>query len=579
MSDLNYAWAKLIIEELVRLRIERFVLSPGARCTPLTVAVAKNRRAKSLLHYDERGAAFFALGYARVKNVPTVLICTSGSAVANYFPAIVEASQDHIPLLLLTADRPPELLDSGANQSIEQYRFFGDYTRAFFQLPCPDKSIQPEYVLSTIDQAVYRCLASVPGPVQVNCHFREPLLQQGQEDALRSYLSPVISWEKSIKPYTSYSQSFSSLSKEALCSLAKIFQEASNGIVLLGRLRSCEERGELLSFLKLLSWPVFADIISGMRLSHHCLEVVPYYDQLLVCSEDFPRPDVVLHFGGQMTSKRLLNFLKKVRPKNYVVVKGHPFRHDPEHIVTERIEADIVTFCRSISPFIERKTNKHIYLLQKKSSLIESVIEERSEKEFGEIALVRSLAKEIPEKHGLFLASSLAIRHMDMFTSPLKQLRIEANRGVSGIDGIIAAATGFALALGAPVTLLIGDLAFLHDLNSLALLNQAKEALTIIVVNNNGGGIFNHLPIADDEEVFETFFKTPHHMSFSAAAELFSLDYKRVEGRESFLQGYEQALCSGNHFILEVFSNSDCNALQHKSIQSGIRECLKVESL
>ena len=203
-SSLNALWAQLIVQELLRNQINQFVLSPGSRCTPLTAAVAAEKQAAALMHFDERGAAYFALGYARASGRPAVLVCTSGTAAANYYPAVVEASMDMLPLILLTADRPPELLASGANQTIEQVNLYGNYVRFHFELPCPDELVAPESILTLVDQAVYRATRSPAGPVHINCMFREPLAPSPLPKDFSPYLAGAQRWLNNNKPFTAY---------------------------------------------------------------------------------------------------------------------------------------------------------------------------------------------------------------------------------------------------------------------------------------------------------------------------------------------------------------------------------------
>jgi len=562
-KNLNHLWGTLVIEELIRQGVNTFSLSPGSRCTPLSTAVALHDEAEAQMHFDERGAAFFALGYARATGKPAAVICTSGTAVANFFPAVVEASLDGVPLIVLTADRPPELLHAGANQAIDQKKIFGGYVREFFELPCPDTAIAPEVVLTTVDQVVYRACRSPKGPVHLNCQYREPLDPGSDVRDYSEYMESVRVWEKAERPYTHY------IAPQAQCpqieDVGRMLSGVWKGLIVVGQLDSEEEENAVVALAEKLQWPLFPDIASGLRLGVKSECVVPFYDKLLeIC--DLPVPDMVLQIGGQITSKRLLQYLKRVHPRHYLVVKNHPLRHDPEHLVIERIEAEIAPFCWRLTACVDPSPSDLLKESLSISQEIEAVVTHFSqEKNLSEIAVAHQLGKEIPNGHGLFLASSLAIRQMDMFASIKGSTRnpVAANRGASGIDGTIASASGYAQGLDKPVTLLIGDLAFLHDLNSLSYLHTLPAPVFIIVVNNRGGGLFSFLPISQEKRIFTEYFETPHNFTFSSAAQLFQIPYKKAE---NFVEDYRHIVKRDEPAILEVVSNCADNIQDHKTL-------------
>ncbi len=305
--NINALWAGLLVEELLRNGVDAFVISPGSRSTPLTVAAASEARAKKFVHFDERGAGYFALGYARAQRRPVALICTSGTAVANYYPAIVEAAMAQVPLIVLTADRPPELLDTGANQAIDQTRFFGAYARWSAALPCPEATVAPEVVLTTVDQAVFRATHGQAGPVHINCSFREPLAPVKSDEVFGAYLKSLNTWMAGTAPYTTHADSEVKLSADAQRDLLKKLHQAERGLLVVGQLTSPPEVGAVLKLAKALRWPVFADIASGLRMDDTAGVVVHWLD-LALASKHAPevlRPDIVLQVGGAVTSKRL----------------------------------------------------------------------------------------------------------------------------------------------------------------------------------------------------------------------------------------------------------------------------------
>ncbi|MDO8749042.1 MAG: 2-succinyl-5-enolpyruvyl-6-hydroxy-3-cyclohexene-1-carboxylic-acid synthase [Candidatus Omnitrophota bacterium] len=580
-KNINHLWGKLIIEELIRLGVEHFCIAPGSRSGPLVVAVAENRRAKSFIHFDERGLAYYALGYAASSGKPACLIATSGTAVANFFPAIIEASKKKLPLIILTADRPPELRNTGANQTIDQVKIFGDYARFFFDLPCPTKEIPLETVVTTIDQAVYRARANFPGPVHINCMFREPLAPIPEKGFTPGNLKPLSRWLKNSLPWTRYTFYEKSLSSEELKNLAQELSAIKRGIIAVGKLRNEEEEKNVLILARILQWPVFADITSGLRLKSNDEMVIHYFDQLLLEPALLARykPDGVLHLGGRLTSSRWYEFIKKITLISYITVLNHPLRNDPLHRVTTRIECSVSYFCGAIKQFLkQRKRNNFTAQLKKASERVQQCLlaEINGAASLTPGVLAQRISTLPSQETGIFLANSMSIRIMDMFAGVNKNLcRVGANRGSSGIDGTIASAIGFTNGLGKPCVVLIGDLAFLHDLNSLALAKELKYPLVIIVINDRGGGIFSFLPIAAFPSVFEKYFAAPHTFSFELAAGMFQIAYARVTTAREFADTYRGALEKKGTTIIEIEANRDENYKALQTSQNTIRACLR----
>ena len=573
-SNINTLWSSLLIEELVRNGIDYCCISPGSRSAPLTVAAARQPRLQTILCLDERGAAFHALGYARASGKPAVLLCTSGTAAANYLPAVIEAAMDRLPLLVLSADRPPELQETGANQTIRQRRLFGSYAKWEFELPCPAETIAPQWVLTTLDQALYQTQNSPCGPVHLNVPFREPLAPVVAPVA-QSYGAALESWLTSQVPFTVYAPRRSMPTPAAISATTDLLNN-STGLVTVGRLDTEVERTAVIRLLQRLQWPVFADITSGLRLGAHPALLLPYFDQLLL-SQRFRvhyRPSVVLHIGGQIVSKRLPEFIQQLQPPHYIAVKNHPFRYDPGHQLSHHLETDIAPLCQAMLERLEpRPPTADTRTLLDLSTAVGEIIDHfiQPEQTVSEIAVARLLSAHLPAGHGLWLASSMPIRDMDMVGGGRESdVPIGANRGASGIEGSIAAAAGFAVGLQAPVTLVVGDLAFLHDLNSLALLRKIQQPLTIVLINNNGGGIFSFLPIAGFADVFEDYFGTPHSLGFQAAAQLFAIDYAAPRTNAELLEVYRAAVATGRSTLIEVVTDRRENYDLHQALQSRI---------
>lgn len=574
-ASLNTLWGSLVIEELIRCGVDFFCISPGSRSTPLTAAAARNPRARKVICHDERGAAFHALGYARGSGRPAALICTSGSAAANYFPAVIEAEREQLPLIILSADRPPELRDTGANQTIHQPGMYGRYVKWHFDLPCPTDAIPPAMVLTTVDQLVYQARNAPGGPVQLNCMFREPLGPAAVAPA-----ADLQSWRKHDHSYTSYAERVSRPSAEDLDRAGALLADARNGILAVGRLTSLAERNAVSELAARLGWPVFADVTSGLRLAKGMPPLVPFFDQVLLSENMMAelRPGMVLHLGGQILSKRWLRFLKKYPPEQLLLVQNHPRRYDPEHLGGFRLESDIAVFCEAVRFFTPASPDAAWrQRWQEASQRVEALILQlpAPAAAISEISAAVLVSQHIAAGSGLYLAASMPVRDMDMYGLPGNGVAVGANRGASGIDGTIASAAGFAAGLGLPVTLMAGDLAALHDLNSLALLPEAATPVIVVVLNNHGGGIFSFLPVAAEEDVFETYFATPHRYEFQQAAAMFGLAYHRPANNGDFLKYYRQAQQSGTSAVIEIITDREANLRLHRKLQQQIVETLE----
>ncbi len=583
----NRLWAGALVDELVRCGVGLFCLAPGSRSTPLALAVAQAvaaGTAEHVVHFDERGAAFCALGWARATGRPAALVTTSGTAVANALPAVAEASVDAVPLLLLTADRPPELRETGANQTIRQPGIFGEHVRWHFDLPTPTPDIALAFVRTTAAQAVHRALGRPAGPVHLNCPFREPLEAEPLADREAGPPNAPANGRARAEPTTRYTAA-AALDPAALAGLAERLRGTERGLVVAGRLRTRAEGEAAVRLAEALGWPLLPDVGSQVRLGPAGEAACPFYDQLLG-SEVFRTahaPEAVLYLGGRSTSKRLGQLLAASRPSPFVVVRDDPFRFDPDHRVTDRIEADVAGFCAALVGLLERPGKKSDWLAAWRRA--SDAAAETLDAYFAERdALTEPAAARLAAQHaggGLVLAASMPVRDADAFGSaalgaaPL----VASNRGASGLDGPVATAAGFARGLGAPVTLLVGDLALLHDLNSLALLRHGQP-VTVVAVNNDGGGIFHFLPIADPEvaeraDVFEPYFGTPHGLGFEHAARLFGLPYHRPET----CAGFEDALAqTDGPALIEVRTERVANRALHDDLLARVAAAVAATS-
>lgn len=568
----NLIMSTMIIEELTRLGVSRFVISSGSRSTPLTVAAARKTEVETTIHFDERGAAYFALGQAKASGKPSALICTSGTAVANYFPALIEASMDNIPLIVLTADRPPELIDVGANQAIFQENIFGKYPRISKNLPPPDDQLSFEQLLTDVDTIYDAATGSRPGPVHLNCQLREPLLPR--DDPTINYPEKLSSWASSKLRYTKIPNLEKSDNNSVIETINGKNRESHHGLIVVGRAVNSKYDDTICEWAKSMNWPVFADVQSNLRFSTHP-NIINRFDLALLrkTAQDL-KPDVVIHLGGPITSKRLLNYLKDCDPF-YISAKQTPERVDPNHQVDLSLINSFDDFFNSVAAEAQNLDSSWLSSWQvleaETKNLITSHIDLDST--LNEPGVSSCVSKLIGRQHSLMLANSMSIREMEMFAAESGfSGPIIVNRGASGIDGLIATAAGHQSTVDQPMTLLIGDLAALHDLNSFALLKNMRSALIIILINNNGGGIFNFLPVSTKSDVFESYFGTPHGLNFSHLCAMFDLEYSNPDDMSKFKKTYLDATQNNKSMIIEINTDRYENRELHQQIFDSISE-------
>ncbi len=575
--NINHLWSRLLIEELRRNGVDTFYISPGSRSTPLTVAAAQTEGVHTHVHFDERGAAFAALGHAMGSERPTALICTSGTAAANYLPAIVEASQSGIPLIVLTADRPPELTDAGANQAINQIGLYRNFTRWEHALPCPTLDMPAPALLTTIDQACYRAQSNDSGPVHINCAFREPLAPTDTGGNWTEYLLPIERWLGSDAPLTTYAETTPALNKADAARLETILSNTQRGLLVIGRLTRQADRDAAAKIATMLHWPVFADITAGLFPLTEDTPSIPYYDLMLASQRysDACNPDTVIHLGDALVSKRLQQHLESTRPEHYVHIAGSPRRKDAAHIDSLRINAPITellhAFPKELPASNKAWRSLHLdamgaamdQLLQRFDYVLGTPLTEPS--------ILNMIIASQSADDALFIGNSMPVRDANTFALHKEPLTIASNRGASGIDGNIATAVGFARGLDKSVTAIVGDVTALHDLNSLALLGDCDPPVALIVINNDGGGVFHFLPIADQDDVFETYFGTPHGLTFEHAATMFGIDYHAPTEMPDLLQRYTKARTGLKSCIIEVKTDRRENHRLHQEIIEVVR--------
>ncbi len=511
MTDIatrNYRWAWALLDGLAAAGVRRVVLAPGSRSTPLALAALRHPLLTVHVSVDERAAGFFALGLARAEALPAVLIATSGSAIANWLPAVVEADMGRVPLILLSADRPPELQDCGANQTMDQLGLFGRHVRAFHQLPPAEDDTA--WLAGLAARSVALTLTPLPGPVHWNVPLREPLVPEEVPALTRSARVPQ-RLGTTMQPDAA-----------ALAILERLVADGPGAIVCGPQDLGAAARTAILELAQRLNVPLFADVLSGLRCGSHAPGNVLHHPDSVARSA--PAAAWVLRFGGTPVSRAVNDWLARCAGVQ-VAVSDHPRVADPAGNASHLLYADPAALCRALDGAAapDGWLEQAVALDQAARSAAAEAC--RGETNF-EGAMLRALMHALPAQAPLFLGNSLTVRAADWFAGVTPApLRLFGNRGVSGIDGNIATACGIATALG-PTVAVVGDLAFLHDLNALALGQHCP--LTVVLLDNGGGGIFDHLPQAGLPE-FDRGWLTPQAVDPAHVARAFGLDYTRAE--------------------------------------------------
>lgn len=563
----NYVYK--IVSTLVQSGIENVVVSPGSRSTPLAYAFASTKELTLHRQVDERAAAFYALGLAKSTAKPVVLLCTSGTAAANYYPAIVEANYARVPLIVLTADRPHELREVGAPQTINQVRLYGENVKWSAEFPIPDDAPQTlPYIERHTVRAVNIAMTVPYGPVHLNIPFREPLLidfqaKLPQPSFAKSYVSEF-------KP-----------SQQAMTELKQMVEQTITGLIIVGELPLGTNTEHLWNFIREVKWPVIMESLSNLRteVPEDCqIFAISTYDALLK-NERFKRnvrPQTVIRFGAQPVSKFLMQFIAQSKPQNYIIVDEDPMYRDSTHVSTHFIHALPGSWLNDIQ--IEHSIAEMAYVEFWKTAdlLAVDVIEKYAQQSTDEGAMVQAMLETLPEGSDVFVSSSMPIRDIDTFlTTTNKDVQVFANRGANGIDGVTSTAIGFSQGRKNRKTyLLIGDLAFLHDVNAFIAMRYQQCNLTVVVLNNDGGGIFSYLPQASVEAHYEDLFGTPTALTFEQVATMYDMDYASVNSQAEFVTalGAEKQT---DVKLIEAFTNRQDNVREHRALWARIQEVLE----
>ncbi|MGL5815445.1 MAG: 2-succinyl-5-enolpyruvyl-6-hydroxy-3-cyclohexene-1-carboxylic-acid synthase [Aeromonas sp.] len=538
-ATFNHVWSSLLLEELYRLGVRDITLASGSRSAPLTMAAAAHPGFRRHLHFDERGLGFMALGLAKGTGRPVAVIMTSGTAVANLWPAVAEAQLTGVPLIILSADRPPELIDNGANQAINQQGIFGHYPVYQLNLPSPTQTIPAAFVLSSVDQALAQ-QARTPGPVHFNCMYPEPLYPGDTYQEFGDYLAPLGDWLRSGEPWSPWQLG------EPACPVQSDWAElrGKRGVIVAGRIQDPVQGKAVAELAERLGWPLLADLQSQIRFDERNLIHMDLALQNSCFVSELARAEVLLQFGARLVSKRLGQFIKQHPWQDYWLVDPQPARLDPDYRLRRRLLCEPTAFVTA-HPVHERgtETQQPWHRLRERHQGASQQIHAACDR-FSELGVCHRLNRLIEGQ--LFVGNSMPARLMDMLGETGKgPSRVMTNRGASGIDGLIATAYGFAQSREEPTTLLLGDLSALHDLNSLALLGKGSQPLVVILLNNDGGSIFRMLPVPTGDRLLETYYCLPHGLHFEHAAAMFGLQYRAPTTLAEFEQNYAQALEKG----------------------------------
>ncbi|QUG42468.1 2-succinyl-5-enolpyruvyl-6-hydroxy-3-cyclohexene-1-carboxylic-acid synthase [Psychrobacillus sp. INOP01] len=560
MTNIEYltSYVNHFVETIKQAGVQDIVLCPGSRSTPLAYAFAKSEGFQFYRQIDERSAGYFALGIAKAKKNPVVLLCTSGTAAANFFPAIVEAYYARVPLLVVTADRPHELREVGAPQAIDQLHLYGKHVKWTVDFPLPEKDeANLAFVERHIQRSVSMSRAFPMGPVHINVPFREPLLLD-MEQTLPTVNMQVPEIGKLVP------------SEEFLVWYKDILQNEVKGLIIVGD--SLQTTDGFWEFAKTVQWPVLVDPLSNLRTSipADCMDLcIDQYDAILK-NEAFQKvsgPNVVIRFGAQPVSKPLMLFLKSCKPEVFIVADESPLFRDSLHIATHHVQVEAESLWIKA---LEKSASTYTDSWSQANKIATNHVNSYINNETDEGALAGMLFEKLPDMSYLFASSSMPIRDLDtFFNKTTKNIKLYANRGTNGIDGVVSSALGAQVALNRPGYLLIGDLAFLHDLNGLIVTRFHSTDMTIIVMNNDGGGIFSYLSQSTETNYFEHLFGTPTGLEFSHIAAMYNAQYTAVHSKEDFKEALVEEK-SKDIRIIEVFTNRQVNTETHRKLWADI---------
>ncbi|WP_372726732.1 2-succinyl-5-enolpyruvyl-6-hydroxy-3-cyclohexene-1-carboxylic-acid synthase [Nostoc sp. TCL26-01] len=577
-QNINQLWAYILTETLKRLGLTCAVICPGSRSTPLAIAFAAQASDIEVISIlDERSAAFFALGVAKATGRPTVIVCTSGTAGANFYPAVIEAKESRVPLLILTTDRPAELRNCHSGQTIDQIKLYGSYPnwQAELALPCPDMEMLA-YLRQTVIHSWERTQIPTPGPVHLNIPFRDPL---APIPTLNAESLPKINIEEFFAGVVDNSQIPISYS---LLPVIKEWQKSDRGIIIAGVAQPQQPEAycrAIAQLAQMLQWPVLAEGLSPVRNYaglNACL--ISTYD-LILRNQQLAKqlaPNIVVQVGDMPTSKELRTWIDTNQPRRWIIDPSDQ-NLDPLHGRTTHLRMRVEEMERESQGEISPSQSEYLQMW----CLAETQVRANVDATLANIEdLVESktawlISQILPPETPLFIANSMPVRDVEYFWKP-NNLRVRShfNRGANGIDGTLSTALGIAHRQQSSV-MLTGDLALLHDTNGFLIRNKFVGHLTIILINNNGGGIFEMLPIAKFDPPFEEFFATPQDINFAQLCATYNVQHELITSWQQ-LQARLNPLPTQGIRVLELPTNRKTDA---KWRQDNLGKFGKIASL
>jgi 2-succinyl-5-enolpyruvyl-6-hydroxy-3-cyclohexene-1-carboxylate synthase len=560
----TYLLLRAFCDELARCGLRHACTSPGSRCAPLVLSLVRTEAIRCWSHIDERCAGFFALGAAKASGRPAVVTCTSGTAAANLAPAVIEAFQARVPLIVLTADRPPELREVGAGQTIDQLKLYGDAVKWFVELGVHEAS--PErlrWIRSLACRAYWTALAGPPGPVHLNVPLREPLIlsEPLPDDSGRDDGTPWLQYQS---PATARGFGGPHPLERAV-------------IVAGGGGAAAETASALADFAAGAQIPLLADPLSGARRGR---AAIAHYD-LLLRDPEFAarhRPQFVLRFGDLPTSKPLRAWLASLHDVAQIAIGPHPIWHDPDAVVGMQVSMPFSALIDAAPPGTDGAQSGWLEAWRSADQAAARTISEILGDQLSEPLVAARLGEWLPASATLFVASSMPIRDLESFLGAREDgPRVLSNRGANGIDGTVSAAFGVAAAGEGPVVLLTGDVALAHDIGGLLSWGRLGLAITIVLLNNDGGGIFHFLPVAGESDAFEQHVATPHELDFAHAAALYSCGFERAHTPEQLHDAIERAVASATT-IIEVQTDREQNLRLHRRLEASVRQAISLST-
>ncbi|WP_449537347.1 2-succinyl-5-enolpyruvyl-6-hydroxy-3-cyclohexene-1-carboxylic-acid synthase [Ferdinandcohnia sp. Marseille-Q9671] len=571
----NHALTRYVasfVDELVRVGVTETIVSPGSRSTPMAILMAEHPKMNITVNIDERSSAFYALGVAKATKKPVAILCTSGTAAANYYPAIVEAYHSRVPLIVLTADRPHELRDVGAPQAINQNQLYGNFAKWFVEMALPEESEQMlSYVRTVAGRAAGTALSAPAGPVHLNFPFREPLIPDLEIDNL--WCSNENYSTKNINLVVGTPK----MSEEHTHHIIELINNGKKGIIVCGAHFDDEFGQAVVDLAEALQFPILADPLSQLRSGEHVKSfVLEGYDAFLR-DEHFRNrfsPDVIIRFGAMPVSKSLLQYIQKHKDSTQIIVDGDGGWRDPTLSATDMVYCDEIDFCNKVVARIQKRNNPSwvnawITVNEITKQNLSAV---HTEEALFEGKVFSELQEILPKNSTLFVGNSMPIRDLDtFFTNNEKSIKVLANRGANGIDGLVSTAIGVS-SKHQHTVLVIGDLSFYHDLNGLLAAKQHNLNITIVLINNDGGGIFSFLPQSAEEKHFETLFGTPIGLDYEHAVKMYGGNFISVTNWTEFKETILTSLSNKGLTVVEVKSDRKENVMIHRKLWNNVSQ-------